>query len=121
MGDGPPLQMWAEQDSWCSGRMGLHQRELGSENQTSTTTAWSGAGDSRSGPSAKPGRGSGWAGAFDHVAASAVYNRHFDQPKTKRSARTIPTGTETADVLAPMRPAAVDTWLSYLPHVRDCR
>ncbi len=55
-----------------------------------------------------------------HVCET-VYDRHFDQPKTKRSARTIPTGTETADVLAPMRPAAVDTWLSYLPHVRDCR
>ena len=37
-----------------------------------------------------------------------VYNGHFDQPKTKRSARTIPIGTETAEILAANCPAAVD-------------
>ena len=37
-----------------------------------------------------------------------VYDGHFDQPKTKRSARTIPIGTETAEILAALRPAAVD-------------
>jgi integrase len=37
-----------------------------------------------------------------------VYNGHFDQPKTKRSARTIPIGTATAEFFAAIRPAAVD-------------
>ena len=37
-----------------------------------------------------------------------VYDGHFDQPKTKRSARTIPIGTETAEIPAALRPAAVD-------------
>jgi integrase len=37
-----------------------------------------------------------------------VYDGHFDQPKTKRSARTIPIGTETAEILAAIRPAAID-------------
>jgi len=37
-----------------------------------------------------------------------VYDGRFDQPKTKRSARTIPIGTETAEILAAIRPAAVD-------------
>jgi len=37
-----------------------------------------------------------------------VYDGHFDQPKTKRSARTIPIGTETAEIFAAIRPAAVD-------------
>jgi integrase len=37
-----------------------------------------------------------------------VYDGHFDQPKTKRSARTIPIGTETAEVLAALHSAAVD-------------
>jgi len=37
-----------------------------------------------------------------------VYDGHFDQPKTKRSARTIPIGAETAEILAAIRPAAVD-------------
>ena len=37
-----------------------------------------------------------------------VYDGHFDQPKTKRGARTIPIGTETAEILATLRPAAVD-------------
>jgi len=37
-----------------------------------------------------------------------VYDGHFDQPKTKRSARTIPIGTETAEIFAALRPAAVD-------------
>ena len=37
-----------------------------------------------------------------------VYDGHFDQPKTKWSARTIPIGTETAEILAALRPAAVD-------------
>jgi len=37
-----------------------------------------------------------------------VYDGHFDQPKTKRSMRTIPIGMETAEVFAVMRPVAVD-------------
>jgi integrase len=37
-----------------------------------------------------------------------VYDGHFDQPKTKRSARTIPIGTETAEILVGICPAAVD-------------
>jgi integrase len=37
-----------------------------------------------------------------------VYDGHFDQPKTKRSARTIPIGTETAEIFAAIRPAIVD-------------
>jgi integrase len=37
-----------------------------------------------------------------------VYDGHFDQPKTKRSARTIPIGAETAEILAALRPADVD-------------
>jgi len=37
-----------------------------------------------------------------------VYDGHFDQPKTKRSARTIPIGKETADILAGHCPAAAD-------------
>jgi hypothetical protein len=37
-----------------------------------------------------------------------VYDGHFDQPKTKRSARTILIGTETAEILAAFRPADVD-------------
>jgi integrase len=40
--------------------------------------------------------------------AETVYDGHFDQPKTKRSARTIPLGTETAELLAGIRPPAVD-------------
>lgn len=36
-----------------------------------------------------------------------VYDGHFDQPKTKRSARTIPIGTETAEIFAAIRPAVV--------------
>lgn len=37
-----------------------------------------------------------------------VYDGHFDQPKTKRSARTIPIGAETAEILAAIRPAVDD-------------
>jgi integrase len=37
-----------------------------------------------------------------------VYDGHFDQPKTRRSARTIPIGTETAETLAALRPTDVD-------------
>jgi len=37
-----------------------------------------------------------------------VYDGHFDQPKTKRSARIIPIGTETAEILSAIRPANVD-------------
>src|SRR6266705_3273210 len=40
--------------------------------------------------------------------AETVYDGHFDRPKTKRSARTIPIGTETAEILAAIHPAAVD-------------
>jgi integrase len=43
-----------------------------------------------------------------------VYDGHFDQPKTKRSARTIPIGTETAEILAALRPAVVDPRDLYL-------
>ena len=37
-----------------------------------------------------------------------MHDGHFDQPKTKRSARTIPIGTETAEIFAAIRPAVVD-------------
>jgi integrase len=37
-----------------------------------------------------------------------VYDGHFDQPKTKRSARTIPIGAETAEILAALSLATVD-------------
>ncbi|HEV2401615.1 MAG TPA: tyrosine-type recombinase/integrase [Candidatus Sulfotelmatobacter sp.] len=37
-----------------------------------------------------------------------VYDGHFDQPKTKRSARTIPIGTETAEIFTAIRPSVVD-------------
>src|SRR6266849_7536810 len=37
-----------------------------------------------------------------------VYDGHFARPKTKRSARTIPIGTETAEILARIRPVAAD-------------
>src|SRR5712664_4214842 len=40
--------------------------------------------------------------------AETVYDGHFDRPKTKRSARTIPIGTETAEILAGIRPVAAD-------------
>jgi integrase len=36
------------------------------------------------------------------------YLSDYPQPKTKRSARTIPIGTETAEILAALRPADVD-------------
>jgi len=38
-----------------------------------------------------------------------VYDGHFDKPKTKRSARTIPIGTETAEIFARIRPATVES------------
>ena len=47
-----------------------------------------------------------------------VYDGHFDQPKTKRSARTIPIGTETAEILAALRPAAVDPKAWYSPRAK---
>jgi integrase len=37
-----------------------------------------------------------------------VYDGHFDQAKTKRSARTIPIGTDTAEILAGICPVVVD-------------
>ena len=37
-----------------------------------------------------------------------VYDGHFDQPKTKRSMRTIPIGMDTAELFAGICPAAVD-------------
>ena len=40
--------------------------------------------------------------------AETLYDGHFDQPKSKRSARTIPIGTETADILASLCSAAAD-------------
>src|SRR5467141_4960076 len=48
-----------------------------------------------------------------------VYDGHFDQPKTKRSARTIPIGAETAEILAAVLPPLIQRpW--YSPHARDC-
>ena len=44
-----------------------------------------------------------------------VYDGHFDQPKTRRSARTIPIETETTVILAGICPAAVDPRARYLP------
>jgi integrase len=46
--------------------------------------------------------------AFVLRVCQTVYDGHFDQPKTKRSARTIPIGAETAEILAAIRPAVVD-------------
>ena len=40
--------------------------------------------------------------------AETVYDGHFDKPKTKRGMRTIPIGTETAEILAALRPTAVE-------------
>jgi integrase len=37
-----------------------------------------------------------------------VYDGHFDQPKTKRSLRTLPLGAETSQILTALCPAAVD-------------
>jgi len=37
-----------------------------------------------------------------------VYDGHFDKPKTKRGMRTIPIGSETAEILTVLRPAPVD-------------
>ena len=37
-----------------------------------------------------------------------VYDGHFDQPKTKRSARIIPIGAETVEIFAAIRPIVVD-------------
>jgi integrase len=37
-----------------------------------------------------------------------VYDGHFDKPKTKRSARTIPIGTETAEIFTAIRPTTVE-------------
>jgi len=37
-----------------------------------------------------------------------VYEGHFDTPKTKRSARIVPFGAETASVFAALRPDAAD-------------
>ena len=54
MGDGPPLQMWPEQNSQCGRGMGLHHGERGSENETPTTAAWIGARCTDSGPGAEP-------------------------------------------------------------------
>ena len=41
--------------------------------------------------------------------AETVYDGHFDRPKTKRSARIIPIGAETAEILAAIRPSVVDS------------
>jgi integrase len=40
--------------------------------------------------------------------SETVYDGHFDRPKTKRSARTIPIGPETADLFASLRPTTPD-------------
>src|SRR5712692_4932422 len=40
--------------------------------------------------------------------AETVYDGHFDKPKTKRSARTIPIGMETAEILTGIRPVAAN-------------
>ena len=45
---------------------------------------------------------------FRIVQFEMVYDRHFDRPKTKRSARTIPIGTETAEILGGIRSVAAD-------------
>jgi integrase len=37
-----------------------------------------------------------------------VYEGHFDRPKTKRSVRIVPFGTQTAGILAALRPDAAD-------------
>ncbi len=37
-----------------------------------------------------------------------MYDGHFDKPKTKRGMRTIPIGSETAEILTVLRPAPVD-------------
>jgi len=39
--------------------------------------------------------------------SETVYDGHFDKPKTKRSARTIPIGKETAEILADILPSTV--------------
>lgn len=49
-----------------------------------------------------------------------VYDGHFDQPKTKRSARTIPIGTETAEILAPSAPPLSIPRPLYSPHAMNC-
>ncbi len=38
-----------------------------------------------------------------------VYDGHFDKPKTKRGMRTIPIGADTVEILARLRPVAVET------------
>ncbi len=40
--------------------------------------------------------------------AETVYDGHFDKPKTKRSARTIPIGAETVEILTALRPGEAD-------------
>ena len=40
--------------------------------------------------------------------AETVYDGHFDQPKTKRSTRTIPIGAETVKILTALRPGEAD-------------
>jgi integrase len=37
-----------------------------------------------------------------------VYEGHFDKPKTKRSARVVPFGTQTAEIFAALRPEGLD-------------
>jgi len=40
--------------------------------------------------------------------SETVYEGHFDKPKTKRSARIVPFGTQTAESFAALRPDGVD-------------
>ena len=40
--------------------------------------------------------------------SETVYEGHFDKPKTKRSARIVPFGTQTAEIFAALRPEGVD-------------
>jgi integrase len=46
--------------------------------------------------------------AYALRVCETVHDGHFDQLKTKRSARIIPIGMETAEILATLRPSAVD-------------
>lgn len=40
--------------------------------------------------------------------SETVYEGHFDKPKTKRSARIVPFGTQTAEIFVALRPHGVD-------------
>jgi integrase len=125
-----------EQNSWCTRRVGLHRRERGQKTDLprrlhgperavltpvqvrSLTASLNEPARSITLLLVLTGLRVGellalrW-GSIDLNArllrvCEAVYDGHFDQPKTKRSARAIPIGTETAEILAALRPVAVD-------------